>query len=127
MANRRQGFPVTPEPNEFAVYLDNNSEEGDEFTEEYLCSIEFAWAMNNLSRSNENQSHANKLIWIDTMLRAASQHVPILSNTIVEVEFLDIAGLSRARLTFYRELDDYIKMASMRAYPAEEIKSNISL
>ena len=120
-------FPISPEPNEFAVYLDNNMEEGDEFTEEYLRAKEFAWAMDNLSRSNENQSHANKLIWIDTMLRAASQHVPILSNTIDEVEFLDIAGLNRARLTFYRELDDYMKMAPMRAYPAEEIKSNMTI
>ena len=61
------------------------------------------------------------------MLRAASQHVPILSNTIDEVEFLDIAGLNPARLTFYRELDDYMKMAPMRAYPAEEIKSNMTI
>ena len=83
--------------------------------------------MNNLSRSNENQSHANKLIWIDTMLRDASQHVPILSNAIDEVEFLDIAGLNRAKHTFYRELDDYMKMAPMRAYPAEEIKSNMTI
>ena len=47
-------FPISLEPNEFAVYLDKNMEEGDEFTEEYLRVKEFAWAMDNLSRSNKN-------------------------------------------------------------------------
>ena len=72
--------------------------------------------MEHLSLSSENHSHANVLIWIDSMLREASADVTLLSNTVESVEFLDIAGLNQARL--------YMRIDPGRAFSLEEMKLN---
>ena len=56
------------------------------------------------------------------MLREASADVPLLSNTIEAVEFLDIACLNQARLELYKELDDYMRIDPGRAFAMEEMK-----
>jgi hypothetical protein len=115
-------FPFSPEPSQLALYIDNNMEVGDSLSFDEINLMEFKWAMEHLSLSSENHSHANVLIWIDSMLREASADVPLLSNTIESVEFLDIAGLNQARLEFYKELDDYMRIDPGRAFSLEEMK-----
>ena len=115
-------FPFSPEPSELALYIDNNMEVGDSLTFDEINLMDFKWAMEHLSLSSENHSHANVLIWTDSMLREASADVPLLSNTIEAVEFLDIACLNQARLELYKELDDYMRIDPGRAFAMEEMK-----
>ena len=117
-------FPVSPEPNEFAVYIERNMDDFGELTKEVLSGYEYKWAMENLHRSSENQSHANVLTWIDSVIREASAKVPILSNAIDTVEHMDIQGLNQARINHYKELDDYMKMLPGRAFGMEELRPN---
>ena len=56
------------------------------------------------------------------MLREASADVPLLSNTIEAVEFLDISRLNQSRLAFYKELDDSMRINLGRAFAMEEMK-----
>jgi hypothetical protein len=66
--------------------------------------------MESQHKSRENQSHANVLTWIDSVIREASAKVPILSNAIDTVKHMDIQGLNQARINHYKELDDYMKL-----------------
>ena len=117
-------FPVSPEPNEFAVYIERSMDDFEELTEEVISGYEFKWAMENLHRSSENQSHANVLTWIDSVIREASAKVPILLNAIDTVENMDLQGLNQARINHYKELDDYMKMLPGRAFGMEELRPN---
>ena len=122
-------FPVSPTPEEFALYLENRGFITDDikYDTEFMELREFEWSMDNLDRSSENKQHSLVLTWLDAQLREAAKEVPILYNILKRVPKSDIKGINKEFIKFYKELDNFMKMSPGGAFPLLEVKPGQTL
>ena len=57
----------------------------------------------------QNRTYHEAIQWLAARLRKAAQDVPVLSNTLLNIEHLDVLGVMGAIEAHYQKLDDFGK------------------
>ena len=50
------------------------------------------WTIENLPSSTQNRTYHEAIQWLAAQLRTAAQDVPVLNNTLLNIEPLDVLG-----------------------------------
>ena len=60
--------------------------------------------------------------WLEAQLRTAVQEVPVLNNTLLNIESLDALGVMDAIEAHYQKLDDFGKWCISKSIKCLEIQ-----
>jgi hypothetical protein len=67
------------------------------------------WTIENSPSLTQNQTYHEAIQWLAAQLKTAAQNVPVLSNTLLYIEPLDVLGVIDAIEAHYQKQDDFGK------------------
>ena len=90
-------YPVVPKPEVLAKQMSKlGFNEKDVTTSDYIENSIQKWTMENLPSSTQNRTYHEAIQWLAAQSRTAAQDVPVLNNTLLNIEPLDVIGVMDA-------------------------------
>ena len=85
------------------------------------------WTIENFPSSSQNRTYHEAIQWLAAQLWTAAQEVPVLNNTLLNIEPLDVLGVMEAIEAHYQKLDDFGKWCISKSIKCLEIQNKQTL
>ena len=121
-------YPVVPKPEILAKYMSKMGfDDKDVTTSDDIELCIRKWTIENLPSSTQNRTYHEAIQWLAAQLRTAAQEVPVLNNTLLNIEPLDVLGVMDAVEAHYQKLDDFGKWCISKSIKCLEIQDKQTL
>ena len=87
-------YPDVPKPEILVKYMSKMGfDDKDVTTSDDIELCIRKWTIENLPSSTQNRTYHEAIQWLAAQLKTAAQEVPLLNNTLLNIESLDVLGV----------------------------------